>query len=191
MPPTVTLSAPPSTVAAAARGGASSRPVQPRPLYTAAERARRDRTWWTPVQGVLAPIQLLACLASVVLVARYLAHGGDATWASASVIVKTGLLYLIMITGCCWEKAVFGRWLFAPAFWWKDFVSMGVLALHTAWLLAWWFDWGSPTQRMVLALVAYGAYGVNAAQFLLKLRAARRDRQVDADDSAPLTGVSR
>ena len=31
-----------------------------RPLYTPEERARRDRSPWTVVQGVLAPLQLLA-----------------------------------------------------------------------------------------------------------------------------------
>jgi 3-vinyl bacteriochlorophyllide hydratase len=41
-----------------------------------------------------------------------------------------------MVTGCIWEKVVFGRWLFAPAFFWEDVFSMLVLALHTAYLVA-------------------------------------------------------
>ncbi len=32
--------------------------------------------------------------------------------------------------------AIFGRYLFAPAFFWEDAVSMVVLALHTAYLWA-------------------------------------------------------
>jgi hypothetical protein len=46
------------------------------------------------------------------------------------------LLYTIMVTGCIWEKVVFGCWLFAPAFFWEDVFSMLVLALHTAYLVA-------------------------------------------------------
>ena len=41
-----------------------------------------------------------------------------------------------MITGSIWEKDVFGRYLFAPAFFWEDVFSMLVLALHTAYLAA-------------------------------------------------------
>ena len=41
-----------------------------------------------------------------------------------------------MVTGAIWEKVVFGRYLFAPAFFWEDVFSMLVLALHTAYLVA-------------------------------------------------------
>ena len=46
-----------------------------RPLYTAEERARRDATYWTLVQGILAPVQFLVFLISVALVLRYLQTG--------------------------------------------------------------------------------------------------------------------
>ncbi len=143
-------------------------------LYTPAERQRRDATPWTLVQGVLAPIQFIVCAASVALVLRYLATGEGLWAASASFVVKTALLYLIMVTGSVWEKVVFGRWLFAPAFFWEDMVSMLVLALHTACLLAMATGWLSAREQMLLALAAYASYVINAAQFLLKLRAARR-----------------
>jgi 3-vinyl bacteriochlorophyllide hydratase len=145
------------------------------PLYTPAERVRRDATRWTLVQGLLAPVQFLVFIASLVLVLRFLWTGHGETVAAWSVLAKTSLLYLIMVTGCIWEKVVFGRWLFAPAFYWEDMFSMLVLALHTGYLLAWWNGWGNATQQMVLALAAYAAYAVNATQFLLKLRAARLD----------------
>jgi 3-vinyl bacteriochlorophyllide hydratase len=45
---------------------------------------------------------------------------------------QDAVLYTIMVTGSIWEKVVFGQWLFAPAFFWEDVVSMGVIALHTA-----------------------------------------------------------
>ena len=144
-----------------------------RPLYTAAERARRDASVWTLVQGVLAPVQFVIFLVSLFLVLRFLATGEGAQAAAISVVVKTLALYTIMVTGAIWEKVVFGKYLFAEAFWWEDFFSMFVIALHTAYCAALWFDLGTPTGRMLIALAAYAAYVINAGQFLLKLRAAR------------------
>jgi 3-vinyl bacteriochlorophyllide hydratase len=78
-----------------------------------------------------------------------------------------------------WEKRVFDRWLFAPAFFWEDVVSMLVIALHALVVVSMvtpWLDaWLDARSAMVLVLVAYAAYVVNAGQFLYKLRAARRD----------------
>lgn len=143
------------------------------PLYTPEERLRRDSTRWTLVQGILAPIQFLIFLISLALVLRYLATGTGAGAATASIVVKTIALYTIMITGSIWEKVVFDRWLFVPAFFWEDVFSMLVLALHTAYLVALVGDIGSERGRMLLALAAYASYAINAAQFLIKLRAAR------------------
>ncbi len=148
-------------------------PAPRRPLYTPAERLRRDSTGWTLVQGILAPIQFAVFLVSLGLVLNYLVTGDGYGSAAISVVVKTMLLYAIMITGAIWEKAVFGKYLFADAFFWEDAVSMLVIALHTAYLAAMLTGWGSPHDRMVIALAAYGTYAVNATQFLLKLRAAR------------------
>ena len=152
------------------------RPGSPRPLYTAEERQRRDASGWTVVQGVLAPIQFLVFLVSLGLVLRYLATGEGQAMATASIVVKTLTLYTIMITGCIWEKDVFGVYLFAPAFYWEDLFSMAVLALHTAYLVALATGWLDAREQIVLALVAYATYLVNATQFVLKLRAARLDQ---------------
>lgn len=146
---------------------------EPSGLYTPAERLRRDATMWTLVQGVLAPIQFAVFLLSLVLVLRYLAIGEGYVAATISVVAKTAVLYLIMVTGAIWEKAVFGRYLFAPAFFWEDAVSMIVIALHTAYLLALATHGLDARSLMVLALAAYAAYAINAAQFLLKFRSAR------------------
>jgi 3-vinyl bacteriochlorophyllide hydratase len=146
---------------------------QTRPLYTSEERARRDATAWTLVQGVLAPVQFFVFLISVVLVLRYLQSGQGETAATVSIVLKTFLLYTIMITGCIWEKVVFGRYLFAASFFWEDVFSMLVLALHTAYLVALYTGSLSVREQMLLALAAYAAYAINATQFLLKLRAAR------------------
>ncbi len=128
------------------------------------------------MQGVLAPIQFLIFIASLGLVLRYLATGEGHDAASISVVVKTLALYTIMITGCLWEKAVFDRYLFAPAFYWEDVFSMLVLALHTAYLVAIATGWLGDRGQMLLALVAYATYVINATQFILKLRAARLDQ---------------
>lgn len=146
---------------------------QHRPLYTPDERVRRDSTRWTLVQGLLAPIQFFVFLASVVLVVRYLQTGQGEAVATVSIVIKTLLLYTIMITGCIWEKVVFGRYLFAPSFFWEDVFSMLVLALHTAYLVALYTGSLPVREQMLLALSAYAAYIINAAQFILKLRAAR------------------
>jgi len=150
---------------------AESRSSQP--LYTPAERARRDASRWTLWQGVLAPIQLLACLVSIVLVSRWLSTGSGGDIATASVLLKTALLLAIMITGCLWEHDVYGRYLFARAFFWEDVVSLFVIALHLVYLALWLR--GAPLAlQFQVALLAYSLYLVNALQFLLKLRAARR-----------------
>jgi 3-vinyl bacteriochlorophyllide hydratase len=142
-------------------------------LYTPAQRARRDATRWTLVQGILAPVQFLICLVSAGLVIRYLVSGEGLALANLSVLVKTGVLLLIMVTGSIWEKVVFDEWLFAAPFFWEDVVSMGVIALHLAYVTALFTGTLSPRGLMLLALVAYSAYIINAIQFVLKLRAAR------------------
>jgi 3-vinyl bacteriochlorophyllide hydratase len=156
------------------------------PLYTPAERARRDASKWTLVQGILAPLQFLVFAVSVALVLRFLATGEGFFAATVSVVLKTCVLYAIMVTGAIWEHDVFGRYLFAPAFYWEDVVSVAVLALHTAYLITLFTGVLDPRQQMVLALAAYATYLANAAQFLLKLRAARLD--VAPLRAEPLTG---
>ncbi|MCU0656030.1 MAG: 2-vinyl bacteriochlorophyllide hydratase [Polyangiaceae bacterium] len=148
-------------------------PRAARPLYTAEERLRRNETRWTLVQGVLAPAQFLVFLVSLVLVLQALLTGEGVQAATVSVVVKTLFLYAIMVTGAIWEKRVFGQYLFAPAFFWEDAVSMVVIALHTAYLVALGTGWLGTRGQLVLALVAFLAYVVNAGQFVLKLRAAR------------------
>ena len=145
----------------------------PPALYTPEQRARRDATAWTLVQGVLAPVQFVVFLVSLVLVLRCMATGEGEQWALWSVVIKTLTLYTIMITGCIWEKVVFGQYLFAPAFLWEDIFSMLVLALHTLYLFGWWNQNMSLQQQLSVALLAYFTYCINAGQFIWKLRAAR------------------
>jgi 3-vinyl bacteriochlorophyllide hydratase len=142
-------------------------------LYTPAQRARRDATKWTLVQGILAPLQFLVCIVSATLVIRFLMTGEGLVAANVSVLVKTVVLLVIMVTGSIWEKVVFDEWLFAAPFFWEDVVSMFVIALHVGYVAALLTGALAPRALMTLALVAYCAYVVNAIQFVLKLRAAR------------------
>lgn len=159
-------------------------------LYTPEQRVRRDNTIWTPIQGFLAAFQFIVFLISLALVLRFLLTGEGYLLASISVVFKTLVLLTIMITGSIWEKVVFDRYLFAPAFYWEDMVSMLVIALHLAYVAAFVFDLASSHIQMVIALLAYGAYAVNAAQFLLKLRRARLESEgSDRSDPALLAGA--
>ncbi|AVT75581.1 2-oxoglutarate synthase [Rhodopseudomonas palustris] len=147
-------------------------------LYTPEERVRRDATKWTLVQGILAPVQFVVFLVSLGLVLRYLGTGDGYTAATVSVVIKTLVLYTIMITGAIWEREVFGCYLFAPAFFWEDVFSFLVLALHTVYLVMLFLGLGDARDQMYVALAAYATYVVNATQFVLKLRAARRDERL-------------
>ncbi len=143
-------------------------------LYTPEERARRDASPWTRVQGVLAAVQFLVFLVSLALVLRCLITGDGARSANISVVIKTLTLYTIMVTGAIWERDVFGQYLFARPFFWEDVVSMGVIALHTAYVALLWKGAATHT-LMLVALVAYATYAINAGQFVWKLRRARLD----------------
>ena len=150
-----------------------------KPLYTAEQRKRRNESVWTLIQGILAPVQFLIFIVSFCLVIRYLFTGNGYEIATVSIVIKTIALYLIMITGSIWEKVVFGKYLFAEGFFWEDVFSMLVLALHTAYLYFLWNGALSANELIYLALAAYVAYLINAAQFLWKLRVARYEGVAD------------
>ena len=106
-------------------------------LYSAEERQRRDASRWTLVQGVLAPVQFLVFLVSLVLVVRYLATGEGLTAATALGRGQDpGALRHHdhrLASGRRWSSAATCS---PAAFFWEDVFSMLVLALHTAYLLA-------------------------------------------------------
>ncbi len=153
-------------------------------LYTPEERWRRDETIWTKVQGILAPLQFLVFVISLIFVLRYLSTGLGYQLATISILIKTALLLTIMVTGAIWEKVVFGRYLFARAFFWEDVVSMAVIALHLGYVASLVTGALSPAGEMWLALAAYAAYVLNAAQFLLKFRMARADAAQTVSEAA-------
>ena len=47
---------------------------------------------------------------------------------------------------------------------------------------------GNAQQQMMIALAAYASYFVNATQFVLKLRAARRDERLMPVSAPPVSG---
>ncbi|OUV03600.1 MAG: 2-vinyl bacteriochlorophyllide hydratase [Betaproteobacteria bacterium TMED82] len=141
-------------------------------LYTDAEKKRRDQSVWTTVQAILAPLQFFVFLVSLILVINFFATGELAYWALLSVVIKTFLLFLIMFTGAIWEKEIFGCYLFAQPFFWEDVVSLVAVALHFLYLVVLFLPGFGVTDKLIIALVAYAVYFVNAIQFLLKLRAA-------------------
>jgi 3-vinyl bacteriochlorophyllide hydratase len=156
-------------------------------LYTPEQRIKRDESIWTVVQGVLAPLQFLVFLVSIFLVIRFLVTGEGYQIANYSILLKTSLLLLIMVTGCIWEKVVFGQYLFAPAFFWEDVFSMLVIGLHLSYVYNLFHQTLSPHVLMLLALCAYGAYFINAAQFVWKLRQARKSEQTTRQDANPVS----
>ncbi|WP_080900901.1 2-vinyl bacteriochlorophyllide hydratase [Rhodopseudomonas palustris] len=177
-----------AAVSASAAPQIPAGPQLVRALYTPEERARRDATKWTLVQGILAPVQFLVFLISLGLVVRYLLTGDGFAVATTSIVIKTLVLYTIMVTGAIWEREVFGCYLFAPAFFWEDVFSFLVLTLHTAYLVMLFAGLGDPRQQMLVALAAYASYVINATQFVLKLRAARRDERIAALSAANAAG---
>lgn len=146
-------------------------------LYTPDQKIRRDKSVWTMVQAVLAPLQFLVCFISIGFVLNYLINGTGYQIATISIISKTVILYLIMVTGAIWEKEVFGQYLFASAFFWEDIVSFFVIAFHTAYVLSLIMGLMDAEKLMWLALIAYFTYFINAAQFLIKFRLGRNDKK--------------
>ena len=108
---------------------------------------------------------------------RYLYDGEGYYIATVSIVVKSCLLFLIMVTGAIWEKVVFGQFLFAEAFFWEDVVSFFVIFFHGLYLYVLLSGDFLPTTQMSVALFAYFLYFINAFQFLRKLRLARLSSQ--------------
>lgn len=150
-------------------------------LYTPQQREYRDRSKWTLVQGVLAPLQFLVFLVSLSLIVRFLWSGQGEMAATVSILIKTLFLCLIMVTGAIWEHEVFGQYLFAKPFFWEDVVSMFVIAFHIFYVVALFSGVLDTNALMLLALIAYLLYVINAAQFLVKFRLARAGKSIEKE----------
>ena len=98
--------------------------------------------------GYLAPLQFVVFLVSLGFVLNYLLYGTYESAASVSVVMKTSILCLIMVTGSIWEKAVFDKYLFAKPFYWEDVVSIVVVFLHLLYLFVYFFDFLSVESQL-------------------------------------------
>jgi 3-vinyl bacteriochlorophyllide hydratase len=147
--------------------------------YTPEQMQRRQRSKWTLVQAILAPLQLLTFIISVTLIIRYLLTGLDYEITTFSILIKIALMWLITITGMFWEKEVFGQWFLAPQFFWEDVMNAVSLFLHNLYFVA--LLLGASERELVLVmLVAYASYTINFMQFLIRGLRARKQRQAAA-----------
>ena len=136
-------------------------------------------------------------LVSLALVLRFLATGEGYAAATVSIVVKTCVLYTIMVTGAIWEQDVFGRYLFAPAFFWEDVVSIArARAAHRLSGGAARPARSTPRQQMLLALAAYAdlrrqrrAVPAEAARRAARRRATPRRAAIGADEVRRVSDV--
>ena len=163
-----------------------------RALYSTEERKRRDASRWTLVQGVLAPVQFGVFLISLGLVLHYLMTGNGLSAATFSIVVKTLVLYTIMITGSIWEtRGVRPLPVRAGVLLGRRGQHAGAGAAHRLSRRRCSPARSTAGQLMLLALAAYATYVVNAAQFMLKLRAARLRRALAGPLTAARSSASR
>lgn len=147
--------------------------------YTPEQMRRRQQSKWTIVQAILAPLQLLTFIISVILIIRYLSTGLDYEITTISILIKIALMWLITITGMLWEKEVFGQWFLAPQFFWEDVMNAISLILHNGYFIARLLG-ASERDLVLVMLVAYASYMINFAQFLVRGLRSRKQRQAAA-----------
>jgi 3-vinyl bacteriochlorophyllide hydratase len=147
--------------------------------YTPEQMRRRQQSKWTIVQAILAPLQLLTFIISVILIIRYLSTGLDYEITTISILIKIALMWLITITGMLWEKEVFGQWFLAPQFFWEDVMNAISLILHNGYFVARLLG-ASERDLALVMLVAYASYMINFAQFLIRGLRSRKQRQTAA-----------
>ena len=144
--------------------------------YTPEQMARRNRSFWTPVQAVGALIQFLTFLASLILVIRFLNTGEGYEVTTVANVAKVLMLYFMTVTGMAWEDEVFGRLFMAREFFWEDAANLLSLAGNTAYLVV-LFAGAEPRTQMWVMCVALATYVVNFVQFALRgARSARQKR---------------
>lgn len=143
--------------------------------YTPEQLERRNKSKWTKVQIILAPIQFLVFIISLALVIRYLTTGEGYMIANISVLLKIALLWFITITGMIWEKEIFGHWFLAPQFFWEDVGNAVAIVTHNVYFLVVWLGWSQPA-IMTVMLFAYITYLFNCGQFVVRGIQARQQR---------------
>lgn len=143
--------------------------------YTTEQMERRRTSKWTIVQIVGAPIQLLIFLVSCGFVIYSLVTGEGFLATQISFLVKVIVLYFMCITGMFWEKDVFDHYYFAPQFFKEDAVTTVVMLTHTICLVALLLGVNDKT-LLLLIIVAYLSYVINALQYFFKFLKNRQKR---------------
>ncbi|HCD36889.1 2-vinyl bacteriochlorophyllide hydratase [Chlorobium phaeovibrioides] len=155
------------------------------PRYTPEQLARRNASVWTTVQAILAPIQFVMFLAGLTVTYLYQYGIGieNFAWVTFFVALKTFMLILIFVTGGFFEQEVFGKFAFAPEFFWEDFGSSIAMVVHIAYFVL-FFMGANETVLIWTALGAYLSYLINAAQFVVRLLLEKRhERKLKAGEA--------
>ncbi|MBX0326166.1 2-vinyl bacteriochlorophyllide hydratase [Oscillochloris sp. ZM17-4] len=149
-------------------------------MYTPDQLARRERSKWTRVQIILAPIQFVAFLISFGLVIHYLVTGQGYLAATISIWVKIALIWALTITGMLWEYDMYDHYFMAKEFFWEDLGNLIAILTHNAYFVAKWVGADERTVMWVMVF-AYITYLFNAAQFIVRgIRSARQRRALQS-----------
>ncbi|MBM4413126.1 MAG: 2-vinyl bacteriochlorophyllide hydratase [Chloroflexi bacterium] len=146
-------------------------------MYTADQLERRNKSGWTTVQGILAPIQFVVFIISVILVYNAWQHNEGYAIANASILLKIALLWAITLTGMLWEKEIFGHYFLAKEFYWEDIGNLVAIVTHNVYFVVRWLGWDD-NAIMATMLIAYATYLINCAQFVRRgIMAAQQRRR--------------
>ncbi|WP_240695582.1 2-vinyl bacteriochlorophyllide hydratase [Candidatus Chloroploca sp. Khr17] len=147
-------------------------------MYTEDQLRRRERSRWTKVQIILAPIQFVVFLISFALVLRYLATGEGYLIATISIWIKIALIWALTITGMLWEYDMFDHYFMAKEFFWEDVGNLIAIITHNLYFVAQWVGADSRTVMWVMVF-AYITYLFNAVQFIIRgVNSARQRRSL-------------
>jgi 3-vinyl bacteriochlorophyllide hydratase len=136
--------------------------------YTPEQSERRNKSVWTKVQIIGAPLQLMVFFISLGFVIYTLSTDNLFELTNATIMFKIAFLYFMCITGMFWEKEVFNHWYLAPQFFWEDVVTAVVMITHTIYLIALLAGVKDHKTLLALIIVAYVSYLFNAGQYVLK-----------------------
>jgi 3-vinyl bacteriochlorophyllide hydratase len=155
--------------------------------YTVEQIERRQKSPWTLVQIIGAPIQLVFFFISSGFVIYTIATGQLADLTNLMVVIKVVIMYFMCITGMFWEKDVFDHYLFAPEFFWEDAITSIVMITHTLFIVGLVLSLNEST-LLTLIVIAYASYLFNAGQYFwkfwknrMKLREQKRARAANED----------
>ncbi|MEI6044566.1 MAG: 2-vinyl bacteriochlorophyllide hydratase [Chloroflexota bacterium] len=148
-------------------------------MYTLEQLERKAKCKWTIVQYIGAPLQILVFLISLGFVLYTFFVSDELFGLTNGIIVfKVLFLYFMFITGMLWEKEVIGKYYLSAEFFWEDVVSTWVLILHTSYVTALLLGVKDHKTLLLIILVAYVSYVINAIQYFIKVMRNRASQQL-------------